>query len=218
MPRIEDIEQFAFSLSELGREKEILSERGETLEAVPIPEQGLSADLSELFKGIEGLEQEGGQAPEVEEPFGISSFEEKPEIGEVPEETGGLQEEKLFEEGGVEDKEFGEISQEEISLPDEFFFEPPAEEEGKEAVEEVAAEIPPVEVGMGEEVEVKPEEEERVEEEIPEEESSPPVEVGEAEEQETFSFEEFEEPSFKPSTQEETIEEGIAPPSPSVSA
>ncbi|MFQ3620796.1 MAG: tetratricopeptide repeat protein, partial [Spirochaetales bacterium] len=45
-----------------------------------------------------------------------------------------------------------------------------------------------------------------------------PTSTGEAEEQETFSFEEFEEPSFKPSTQEETIEEGIAPPSPSVSA
>ena len=41
MPRLEDIKQFVSTLNALGHEPEILAARGDTLEAVKPPEQGL---------------------------------------------------------------------------------------------------------------------------------------------------------------------------------
>jgi tetratricopeptide (TPR) repeat protein len=65
MPRLDDIEQFKDVLDSLGSEKEILSEKGEKLEDIQPPEQGLSSDLTDLL-GIQ--EQEGETPPSAAEP------------------------------------------------------------------------------------------------------------------------------------------------------
>lgn len=143
MPRIEDIEQFASNLYEAGHEPEVLAEKGETLEPVPRPEEGLSADLAELFEGIP-LEEPAAAPSEGAEPGPKEELPPKVEEGElfeeVPEwkEEGGLppsevppSEEEAFgelpeweEEGGtspLEEEAFGELPE---------AMEPKAEEEG----------------------------------------------------------------------------------------
>ena len=67
MPRVEDIEQFASRLYEMGHEPEVLAEKGEALEPVPRPEEGLAADLAELFEGIP-LEEPAAAPAEIAEP------------------------------------------------------------------------------------------------------------------------------------------------------
>ena len=49
MPNLQDIEQFKRDLVTVGREEEILSERGEEIEDISPPDEGLSDDLSELL-------------------------------------------------------------------------------------------------------------------------------------------------------------------------
>jgi len=50
MPSLQDIEQFKSDLNAVGREEEILAERGLTIEDVSPPEAGLSDDLSQLLE------------------------------------------------------------------------------------------------------------------------------------------------------------------------
>ncbi|TFG65356.1 MAG: tetratricopeptide repeat protein [Spirochaetales bacterium] len=60
MPALEDLEQFKAVLNTLGNEPAILEERGDKIEDVPPPEQGLPDDLSALLDtGIEPEEQPG---------------------------------------------------------------------------------------------------------------------------------------------------------------
>jgi len=59
MPRLDDIEQFKEVLDSLGSEKEILTEKGEELEDIQPPEQGLSSDLTDLL----GISEQKGEAP-----------------------------------------------------------------------------------------------------------------------------------------------------------
>ena len=55
MPDFADIEQFKSSLNAVAREEEILEERGEVLEDVAPPEEGLSDDLSMLLGDAEDV-------------------------------------------------------------------------------------------------------------------------------------------------------------------
>ena len=130
MPRVEDIEQFASKLYETGHEPEVLAEKGETLEPIPRPEEGLSADLAELFEGIP-LEEPEAAPPEEE------AFEEFPEFTE-----GGpppLKEEAVGEfPEGMEPTTEAEGFLEE-SFSEEFL--PPLEEAGGTPLESGA--VPP---------------------------------------------------------------------------
>jgi tetratricopeptide (TPR) repeat protein len=106
MPRVEDIEQFASRLYETGHEPEVLAEKGEALEPVPRPEEGLAADLAELFEGIP-----------LEEPEAVPA--ERAELGPKEELPPTVAEGELFEEvpewkeeGGLpplEEEAFGEL-------------------------------------------------------------------------------------------------------------
>lgn len=114
MPRVEDIEEFAARLYETGHEPEVLAQKGEALESVPRPEEGLSADLAELFEGIPLEEpatapmEEAKAAPAEELPPTVEEsevFEEFPGFEEVSEwkEEGGA----VPPEAGVEPLEGG---------------------------------------------------------------------------------------------------------------
>lgn len=59
MPDLESLDQFKNIVNSLGNEPQILEERGEKLEDVPRPEQGLPEDLNDLLGDTEGLEEEG---------------------------------------------------------------------------------------------------------------------------------------------------------------
>jgi tetratricopeptide (TPR) repeat protein len=68
MPTLQEVEQFKAILNELGDEPEVLAERGEEIEDVPPPEQGLPAGLSDLL--------------DTEEQAGAPGAEEAPVTGE----------------------------------------------------------------------------------------------------------------------------------------
>ena len=145
MPRLEDIVKFKADLNSLGNELSILAERGELLEDVAPPEEGLSQDLSELLSGIEmdippekpiSEEQpEAPKAPDVDaEALGFEDVEfEEPSVEDVfgiteedfltPAEE-PVSEEPVSEEPVVEEPEFEEPSFEEPA-----FEIPEAEEE-----------------------------------------------------------------------------------------
>jgi len=200
MPRVEDIEQFASRLYETGHEPEVLAEKGETLEPVPRPEEGLSADLAELFKEIP-----------LEEPEAVPA--EGAELGPKEELPPTVAEGELFEEvlewreeGSVppsEDEAFGE-------LPEAM---EPVAEEGGPFDEGVGTQLPEVSAVASEESITPPEtgailpeggiEEGALEEGVLEGEEAP----------EAPSIEEFEMPEF-PSLEEGEVvsEEDETPP------
>lgn len=105
MPRLEDIDKFVTTLNSLGKEQEILSERGESIAAVKPPEPGLTDDLKDLFgppssgEDIDSLLAGGGEespaseeTPEnLEAPLDFNSlFNEPPEAGVPAEEKTDL--------------------------------------------------------------------------------------------------------------------------------
>jgi tetratricopeptide (TPR) repeat protein len=121
MPSQQDIDRFNETLIQLGNEPEILSERGERLEHVSAPEEGLTPDLDALLSDTAVEEGEGGEAAEAP-PEGAPSSSD--------------------EEAGPEGFDFSGIS-----TPDEFVdlgldeaLEEPEEGEGGEAAEPAAAE------------------------------------------------------------------------------
>jgi tetratricopeptide (TPR) repeat protein len=139
MPRIEDIEQFNESLVRAGDEPEILAERGEDLEHVPRPDEGLPGDLGDL------LSEEGEfpeQPPEEAEEEGEELLSRLSEALEEEEEAPA----EAPEEGGGEDI-FADLDLggEEFEMPSDLGIEeeegPPEEEAPEEEVpEEEAAE------------------------------------------------------------------------------
>ncbi len=107
MPNLEDLDRFKRIVNSLGNEPAILEERGESLEYIPRPEEGLSDELSDLLGDTGGIEPEETdeiddllkdfgdmEEPEAEEeaageeePFDLSDLGE-PEESEAPEEAG----------------------------------------------------------------------------------------------------------------------------------
>ncbi len=147
MPRVEDIEQFATRLYEAGHEPEVLAEKGETLEPVTRPEEGLSADLAELFEGIpleepeetlssEKVPEELEETPSgLEEEAPSETWEIPSESVESPEDLESL--EDLFK--GTEEAPPSEpvpASEEGFPLEEQFPYEEEIAPEEKEAVEE----------------------------------------------------------------------------------
>jgi tetratricopeptide (TPR) repeat protein len=117
MPSLERLDRFKNVVNSLGNEPAILEERGEHLEDVPRPEEGLPDDLSALLDDTEGVETED----EMED-FFQDLMEEEP--------AGALDDLDLDELGDLETGEEAE----------------PAEPEGPAAAEEPAApETPPEE-------------------------------------------------------------------------
>ena len=164
MPRIEDIEQFNETLVQTGDEPEILAERGEDLEHVPRPDEGLPGDLGDLL-GEEGpseaeVEAAGAEEGEEEGEELLSRLSEA--LEEEEEEEAPAEEEPEAEEGEEEDIFAGlDLGDEEFEMPADF----PEEEEPE-------AEVP----------EEEPAEEEGPEEETPEEGFEEPLEGPEEEE------------------------------------
>lgn len=140
MPRIEDIEQFNETLVQAGDEPEILAERGEELEHVERPDEGLPGDLGDLLSEEEDLGGESAEAGEEEGEELLSRLSEALEDEE--EETTP---EPAEEEGEEEDIFAGlDLGEEEFETPSDF--EEAAEEEPggeEEAAEEEAAEEEP---------------------------------------------------------------------------
>ncbi|MFW6329516.1 MAG: periplasmic flagellar collar protein FlcA, partial [Alkalispirochaetaceae bacterium] len=138
MPQIEDIEQFNETLVQTGNEPAILAERGEEIEEVSRPEEGLPGDLSDLLSD-EGSLPETDQEPEEPEDL-LSRLseaieerdEEQQELGdaETPEEE---DEEDLFSDIDLGDEEFDipadfeESFEEETTAPEGPPGEPPPE-------------------------------------------------------------------------------------------
>jgi hypothetical protein len=77
MPQLDDIEQFKEVLESLGSEKEIQDKKGEAIEDIPPPEQGLSSDLTDLL-GIS--DQEIEMTPPASEPESAPPSPEGEEI------------------------------------------------------------------------------------------------------------------------------------------
>ena len=78
MPRLEDIEQFKSDLNALGHEPSILAERGERLEDVAVPEQGLDEDLDALLNAPDENFSLPGNEDETEESiFGVDTGEDQ---------------------------------------------------------------------------------------------------------------------------------------------
>ncbi|MBA7639691.1 hypothetical protein ES703_47351 [subsurface metagenome] len=85
MPSLQEIEQFKTILNSLGSEPDILAERDEEIEDIPLPQVGLPPDLSELFEAPaapappeEAAPEEAGEAPlpaEEEKPIEKLDFE-----------------------------------------------------------------------------------------------------------------------------------------------
>ncbi len=68
MPSLQNIEQFKEILNALGNEPQILAERGEALEDVKPPEEGLPQDLSDLLGGGDALQSSEEEAmPGIQE-------------------------------------------------------------------------------------------------------------------------------------------------------
>ncbi|RPJ09064.1 MAG: hypothetical protein EHM28_02610, partial [Spirochaetaceae bacterium] len=88
MPKIEDIDKLKEMVNSLGNEPAIRQARGEAVENLSAPEQGLSQDLSDLL-GISGQTKEEG--PKDEDSFSLDSLDlgnitaETPEAPESPE-------------------------------------------------------------------------------------------------------------------------------------
>ncbi len=196
MPSLQDIERFKTILNSLGSEPEILAERSEEIEDVPLPEEGLPAEISELFEAAAG---EPVEEPEVEQ---IPALEveglpaeglKKPEV-----EPGEIPAEQPLEELDFESL-FGEEAAEELALPEEVPEAPPAEEE----VPEEVAEAPPAEEELPEEFALPEEAVEAPAEEGPVEEAPPPEEML----PEEFALPEEAAEGEIPSKEEEAIDE-----------
>lgn len=76
MPTLQDIEHFKEILNSLGSEPEILAARSEEIEEIPVPEQGLAADLSELLEPSAEAEGEISTAADLDE-FPLAEGEEE---------------------------------------------------------------------------------------------------------------------------------------------
>jgi hypothetical protein len=141
MPSLQDIDKFKDVLNALGDEPDVLAERGEDLEDVPEPEEGLPPDLSEL---LGDMEAPGDEEPSFEGLPEIDLGEEFPEIGAEPEPAAeapaGEAEppEAAPTEAFADEQEapFGEESDDEFVFPDEFTFDDEAEAEQPEPTAE----------------------------------------------------------------------------------
>ncbi|MCF7928550.1 MAG: hypothetical protein K9L68_06225, partial [Spirochaetales bacterium] len=215
MPDIQSIEQFKQQLNSIGDEPAILAERGEQIENIEPPEEGLPADLDELLGGAAEDVGEAEEAEEAEEPEEAEEIPDFEEVEEEPAEKAGEaveaeeteepeaeEELELEPEGEPEpEEEFESFDSSELgtaeeldSLPDDFQFGLPEEGEPGEGVEEQA----------GEEAEELPDFEELGEEEAGEAAGEEPEEFGELGE-EDFDLGIPEEPA------EEEFETGEAP-------
>ncbi len=143
MPDIGNIENFKTDLNSLGNEPSILEERGEKMEDVPPPEEGLPGDLDDLLSDTSDLEDE---PPQSEEPPGPDA--EQPET-EEPDDEGSDIDELLSDFGDLDDL---------------------TEEEGAEPISEPEEEAPEAEGQMPEEPEAEeeggPEEVDSLDEEL----------------------------------------------------
>ncbi|HOV38584.1 MAG TPA: hypothetical protein PLG79_07680, partial [Spirochaetales bacterium] len=142
MPRVDDIEKFVSTLNEMGREPEVLAEKGEILKPVPKPEEGLSSDLAKLFEGIAEepftSEEVPTEIPEPEE----EAIEEAPTTGEAP-----LEEEFPLEEFVLPSEEFSleeeePVPKEQKEIPEDFDIQLPSIEEESQ-VSEPSLAVPP---------------------------------------------------------------------------
>ena len=154
MPSLQEVEQFKAILNELGDEPEILVERGEEIEDVSPPEQGLPEGLSDLLEGeAAGPEIPGPEAEEAPvEPFPAETAEAVP-----PPEEEAIDLSDLFGEeeiSGAEILEGLELPAEEVPAEAEA---PPSEAEIPLEAEAEApapeAEIPPAEEALAFELE-----------------------------------------------------------------
>ncbi len=136
MPSLERLDRFKNVVNSLGNEPAILEERGEHLEDVPRPEEGLPDDLNALLDDTEGVETED----EMED-FFQDLMEEEP--------TGALDDLDLDELGDLETGEEAEPAEPEA---------PEAAPEAEEAEPEEPAPETPEEPETAEEAE-GPEEE-----------------------------------------------------------
>ena len=154
MPRLEDIEQFKSDLNALGHEPSILAERGERLEDVAVPEQGLDEDLDALLNAPDENFPLPGNEDETEESiFGVDTGEDQlPPSTQEEEDDFSIPEDLLSDFNLDEDDEdspegtedvFEEESgaEDEFALPDDFDFMDeeapvPAAEEESEGTED----------------------------------------------------------------------------------
>ncbi len=162
MPSLQEVEQFKNILNELGDEPEILAERGEEIEDIPPPDQGMPEGLSDLLKTPEGAPEEPGPEEVPGEPPSVPSLEQPA----VPVAAPAEQEVDLSDLLGDEDLsgldilegiELPEGVPEEAAAEEVFPTELPAEEPSAE--EEPVAEadefaIPPGLIEPGEEQEI----------------------------------------------------------------
>ena len=82
MPNLQDIEQFKAELDSIGNEAEILAERGESISSEPLPDEGLSDDLSALLDDtLEGAEAPSQEA-ETAEPDAFD-FDDLGDLGDA---------------------------------------------------------------------------------------------------------------------------------------
>ncbi|MBP7494384.1 MAG: tetratricopeptide repeat protein [Spirochaetales bacterium] len=139
---MDDIEKFVSTLNEMGREPEVLAEKGEILKPVPKPEEGLSSDLAKLFEGIAEepftSEEVPTEIPEPEE----EAIEEAPTTGEAP-----LEEEFPLEEFVLPSEEFSleeeePVPKEQKEIPEDFDIQLPSIEEESQ-VSEPSLAVPP---------------------------------------------------------------------------
>ncbi|MFP4426539.1 MAG: periplasmic flagellar collar protein FlcA [Spirochaetaceae bacterium] len=172
MPRIEEIEQFNETLVQAGDEPEILAERGEALEHVPRPDEGLPGDLGDLLGGAGRAEPEGEPEPQEGKEEGEQLLSRLSEALEEEEEA-PVAEQPEAEEGeeGEEDIFAGlDLGDEEFDLGEFDFAEELGEELGEEEVDETFEAEEPEEAAPEEEApeDESPEEESREEEELDE--------------------------------------------------
>ncbi len=207
MPKIEEIEQFKSELNSLGHEPSILAERGERLEDISAPDQGLDADLDALLNVSEEEAenmQEGGPVDSIDEDadfFGIDSGEDEmpPVAGEeddfsIPEDLLAgfdLEEEDQPEEASAEPAptEIEDIGEDDFSFPD-------LEPEDSEASETSGEEFDDFELPE------EPVEEDLGEFDLPEEFEEPQEAEASAEETVDAAGDEFDEFAFPEETDE----------------
>lgn len=103
MPTREAIERFNRTLINLGNEPSVAAQRGEEIEDVAPPEEGLSDDLSDLLSETEETPEDG-------------TPEETPDQGE---EAGGAGEEEAPSEAGTTEEPAEESASEELDFSDQ---------------------------------------------------------------------------------------------------
>ncbi len=157
MPSLENIEKFKSVLNQLGDEPGILEERGEHLEDVPVPEEGLPDDLSALLGDVEaelGIpeDEEEGELDQLPADFAGG------DTGEAGDVTSGFGDEAILDEledvladtgeEGPPPEEKGPLGEQpepdEFTIPEGLFEENEAPEEGP--FEEEPPEVPDMDI------------------------------------------------------------------------